>query len=149
MTLPVKNMEKLTPDDFMAYPVWELALDLEEVDDLAMRPVPDLPVDDLRNRTVGTQVRLANGTKLWAVLGNIFLSDPQKTKKALVASFYIGGNWIPFSPKTNATMYGSGAIARRLGLKVEDVFPVSYDVGRFCVGDKDAMRGTTEAASPQ
>jgi hypothetical protein len=148
MKLPVKNMEKLTPDDFIAYPVWEFALDLEEIDDLAMRPVPDLPVDDLRNRTVGTQVRLANGAKVWAGLGNIFLSDPQKTKKALVASFYIGGKWIPLSREMNVEMYGPKALARGLGLEVTDVFPVTYDVSSFCRGDVNATRGTIEAASP-
>jgi hypothetical protein len=38
MTLPIKNMEKLTPEDFAVYPVWELALDLEQVDETLVRP---------------------------------------------------------------------------------------------------------------
>jgi hypothetical protein len=145
MTLPVKNMEKLTPEDFAAYPVWEFALDLEEVDDLAMRPVTTLPVRDLGNRTVGTQVSLANGSKLWAGLGNIFLESPRRTKQALVASFYIGGEWIPLSREMNVEMYGPEALARRLGLKVEDMFPIAYDVSASCVGDCDAVRGSIEA----
>lgn len=145
MTLPVKNMEKLTPDDFSVYPVWEFALDLEEIDDLAMRPVPKHPVHDLANRIVGAQVRLANGSKLWAGFGNMFLNDPQKTKRALVVSFYIGGEWIPLSYNVNAEMYGPDALARKLGLKVEEMFPVTYDVSANCVGDKDVTQGTIEA----
>jgi hypothetical protein len=147
MTLPVKNMEKLTPEDFSAYPVWEFALELEEIGDLAMRPVPDLPVNDLGNRTVGTQVSLANGSRLWAGLGNIFLDNPRRTKQTLVASFYIGGEWVPLSREMNAEMYGPDALARRLGLRVEDVFPVTYDVSACCIGDRDATQGSIEAAA--
>jgi hypothetical protein len=147
MTLPVKNMEMLTPEDFAAYPVWEFALDLEEVDDLAMRPVTMLPVRDLGNRLAGTEVRLANGTRLWAGIGNIFLNDAQKTKRLLGVRFYIGGKWEPLSREMNVAMYGPDALARRLGLKVEDMFPIAYDVSAFCVGESGAVRGSIEAAS--
>ncbi|HKD21627.1 MAG TPA: hypothetical protein VKB71_06420 [Rhizomicrobium sp.] len=148
MTLPVKNMEQLTPSDFAAYPVWEFALDLEEVDDLAMRPVTTLPVHDLANRTVGIEVRLANGSMLWAGLGNIVLNDPGRTKRTLVASFYIGGQWIPLSRSVNAEMYGPDALARRLGLRTKDVFPITYDISAHCVGDREATLGSVEATLP-
>jgi hypothetical protein len=147
MTLPAKNIEKLTPDDFTVYPVWEFALDLEEVDDLAMRPVLDIPVNDLGNRLAGAEVRLANGTRLWAGIANIFLNDAQKTKRLLGVRFYIGGEWVPLSHEMNVEIYGPNALASRLGLKVEDIFPIAYDVSAFCVGDSEAIRGSIEAAS--
>jgi hypothetical protein len=145
MTLPVKNMENLTPEDFAAYRVWEFALDLEEVDDLAMRPVPNLPVNDLRNRLAGTEVRLANGSRLLAGIGNIFLNDAQKTKRLLGVRFYIGGEWVPLSREMNVAMYGPEALARRLGLTVNEMFPVTYDVSASCIGDRNATRGSIEA----
>jgi len=146
MTPPVKNMEKLTPDDFTAYPIWEFALDLEEIDDLAMRPVTTLPARDLGNRVVGTKVCTANGDMLWAGLSNIFLNDPEKTKRALVVSFYIGGQWIPLSREMNIEMYGPDALARRLGVGCKDIFPITYDVSACCIGDPGAIRGSIEAA---
>jgi hypothetical protein len=147
MTLVCKNMEELTPDDYLAFPVWEFALDMEDVDDLAMRPVAKLPVDDLANRLVGTKVHLANGDHLWASLSNIKLDDSAKTRRILAAAFYLNGEWIylarPQDP--NQENYGPAALARKIGLPVDQVFPISYDVSKCCIGDENAIRGLIES----
>jgi len=147
MTAQIKNMEALTPEDFIAHPVWEFALDMEHVDEFAMRPVTKLPVNDLANRIVGTRVVLANGTKLWAGLSNVVLGDGNETRSILIPKFYVNDEWVPLDRPGDfkVEMYGPEAFARRLGLSVGQVFPIAYDISDCCVGDKDAVRGTIES----
>ena len=36
---------------------------------------------------------------------------------------------------------GPEALAKRLGLRVEDLFPIHYDISSLCVGDSAALIG--------
>lgn len=147
MVMGCKLPEEMTPEDFEQSPVWEFALDLEEIDDRLLRPVTELPVDDLGNRVVGTQVRLANGARMWAAIQCLHLDDPYKTRHLMWLSFFVGGRWIGLvryhDPGQN--MCGPIPVARALGLDVNDVFPVTYDVRHCCTGDPLAVTGVVEA----
>ena len=69
-----KPVDKLTVQDMQACPVWEYDLDSESEggrDETWVMPVTALPVTDLSNRVIGAQLRLANGSTLQGILGNI------------------------------------------------------------------------------
>jgi hypothetical protein len=53
------------------------------------------------------------------------------------------GQWRGFFPPHDFDRPGSQAfaLAAALGLGVEDVFPISYDLGAFCTGNPAAIRG--------
>ncbi len=143
----LKRVDDLTPADFAAYPVWEFALELEHVDDALVRPVTKLPVNTLTNRFVATQVHLANGETAWANLENIELNDAADTRKHLALSLFWRGKWVAYFPPHD---FGTGkqtpaALACALGLEVDDVFPISYDISNCCVGDPPVVKGTIEA----
>jgi len=142
----VKNVSNLMPDDLSAHPVWAFALEMESVDDLAVRPVTALPVDDLANCVVGTRVRLANGTKLWAKMLNVKLDSPAETRQFLAASILVNNAWVYLArPQDfNQKDFGPMALADRLGLAMSQVFPISYDISNCCVGVEGAIRGTID-----
>ena len=149
MTPILKKAEDLVPSDYAEYPIWEFALDLEIIDDTLMRPVTNLPVDDLGNRIVGTKVRLANGLQMWADITNLDLSSLSETKRYNALSLWQGDEWIPFVPYHDFGAKGKAAakLAKALNLPVESIFPISYDISDCCVGDPAVVCGTIDATT--
>ncbi len=147
MTDTCKRFADLRPADFETHPVWEAALDLEVIDDTLYRPVAELPVDDLGIRIVGTKVCLANGMSMWAAIENIDLQSAYKTRHLMSLAFFRGGRWIHLDRyhDYNLKEYGPQATATKLGLKVADVFPISYDVSGCCLGEPGAVAGVIES----
>ena len=71
----VKTVDELGVQDFLVSPVWEFTDEHEaELDETAVRPVPQLPVADLDGKIVGTQVTLANDRCVWAIIGNVHVA---------------------------------------------------------------------------
>ncbi len=61
----MKPIEALEISDLHAHAVWQYA-NVDGANETLVRPIKRLPVARLTGRVVGTQVRLANGTCLWA-----------------------------------------------------------------------------------
>jgi hypothetical protein len=137
----IKPVESLTVDDFKAHPVWEYLND-DEIGETMTRPVEKLPVETLENRLVGTQVRLANGLDVWGLLGNFDVKNPRATYHILTLSIERGGEWFHLARyhDFDFTSQGPEALARFLGLDVDDVFPITVDVRRYVRGDPAALK---------
>ena len=88
-TIPV---EALQVSDFIAHPVWEFVND-DELGETAVRPVEQLPVQNLNCRVVGAQVRLSNGSQVWASIGNVDVGNARSTEHFLIISIDRGGQW--------------------------------------------------------
>ena len=137
----IKPAEALTVADFQAYPVWEFLYD-DEIGETMVRPVEKLPVESLDNSVIGTQVRLANGSQVWASFGNFDVTNPRATQHFLDISIERGGKWFYLARYHDVgfTSHGPEALARFLGLGVDDVFPITVDVRRYVRGDPAALR---------
>jgi hypothetical protein len=140
MTLNTKPAETLTVADFQAHPVWEFLND-DEIGETMMQPVDKLPVESLDNRLVGTKVRLANGLCVWALIGNFNVKNPRLTQHILTLSIDCGGKWFHLARYHDSGFPAEGpeALARVLGLHVDDVFPIAVDVRRYVRGDPAAL----------
>lgn len=138
---------ELTPNDLAIHPVWEFALDKEQENDTLVRPVIDLPVDDLGIRVVGTKVHLANGSCYWALIDNLDPKSAFRTRHLMSLTLMSGGQRIFLARYHDPGQrnYGPEAFARKLGLEPDQVFPISYDVSSSCVGDPAALVGTIES----
>ena len=147
MTIALKKLEDLGPDDFLAFPVWEFALDQEGAGETLMRPVTDLPADHMLTRIVGTKATLADGSKLWIGLENLDPGSAYKTKHLLSVAVFNGQEWFPLDRYHDYDLknHGPHALARFLGKTVEQVFPIRYDVTSCVVGPADALRGFIES----
>lgn len=128
------------------FPVWEF-MNQDQKSELAVRPVKKMPVESLNGRLVGTQVRLANGSNMLALIGNVTANNPHSTKHFLTVSIFRSGKRFAMARYHDFdwNRRGPQALANFLGMRVEDIFPISYDVSRFSMGDPAALAGTIEA----
>jgi hypothetical protein len=138
----IKPVEELTPQDLEESPVWQYA-NSDEVGETAVRPIKTTPVRSLTARVVGVPVELANGRKVWGLLGNVDASNARLTEHFLTLSVEQDGKWFTMARyhDFDAEENGPLALARFLGMKVRDVFPIRYDISRWCKGEPAALAG--------
>jgi hypothetical protein len=146
--IPHLRVTDLNPEAFRHAAVWEYTNDDSARDgELLVRPVLKRRVRDTRNRVIGTEARLADGTILPAMVGNVDQSDPVATQHFLPLSVWTGRRWFHLARyhdverKTN----GPGALSAALGRRVAEVFPVAYDLTSVVSGDPAVLRGKIEA----
>ena len=136
----VKPIESLQVSDFNACPVWEYVND-DELGETVVRPVKRIPAVSLTGRVVATKVRLANGDLRWALLGNVDLENPRLTEHFLWISVIHKGKRFHLARYHDYDYAENGphALAQFLGLGVDQVFPISYDISRYAKGDPAAL----------
>lgn len=136
-------VDNLTVELLRAHPVWEYVNQEESVPDTAVRPVNELPVDDLGNRLVGAQITLNNGSVRWATLGNISLAAPRATQHFLCVSIEGSGTWFHLARYFDVDFEhrGPAALAQFLGFPVSDVFPMRYDISALVLGGSSVAKG--------
>lgn len=134
LSLQVSDLEK--------HPVWETIVDYD-ADEVSVFPVTELPAVDLTLRLVGTPVRLANGQSVWAILSYLDTEDPRKSEQFLALRVEKDGNWWDLARYWDPYYESSGpeALARFLGLTVDEIFPIAYDVTKYVKGKPSALIG--------
>lgn len=115
----------------------------DEGDDTELRPVKRLPVPRLTCRVVRTRVRLANGNYIPALISNLDTEDARMNEHFATLSIERKGKRFELARyhDVDYRQRGSNALARFLGLPVNEVFPISYDVRKYVVGDPAALKG--------
>ncbi len=146
MSGQTKGIERLTVADLNAFPVWEYVNDDVRHGETAVRPIKKMPVEALTGRFVGDRVRLANGAEVRALIGNVDPSNPRLTQHFLTLSVFRNGHWFTMARyhDFDCNERGPQVLAAFLGLNVDEVFPISYDMSRFYVGEPAALVGTIE-----
>lgn len=147
-----KPVDQLTADDQIAFPVWEYVNDDgvggADQDETWVHPVDALPIHTAENRVIGTRVRLANGSSPLAMLGNVDLARPDRTVHFLAISVF-GPTGDTFDlaryHDVDASRRSPEALAAFLGLRVEEVFPIEYDISRLALADPGGARGIVDA----
>ena len=108
-----------------------------------VRPVIDLPVDDLGNRVVGTSMRFVNGDAVDGFLGNIDLNDHTQTEHFVALTLYRNDGTMFHLARyhdVNADIHGPMACAAFFGLDVADMFPITYDIESIAIGVPSSVR---------
>lgn len=101
----------------------------------------------LTNRVVATEVVLADGSTLWALLENVDVTSPQFTRHWMVSHFLVGARWWRLARyhDIDADKRSPQALAAKLGKAVDEVFPISYDIRAHCAADSEALTGRITA----
>lgn len=142
MSAPYKTAESLTIRDLETHPVWEYVNE-DAAGETAVRSVRSLPARTLDGRLAGTRVRLVNGTSLWALIGNVDVRDARLTEHFLTLSLLWHGRWLTLARYHDFDYADRGpeALASSLGLDVDEVFPITYDLTGIAEGDPTAITG--------
>jgi hypothetical protein len=140
MTAILKTTDQLQVADLLASRVWEYV----NPDETVVSPVQELPVRSLAGRLVGTTVHLKNGKEKWAVLANLRLSSPYKTKHGLAVWIENDGRWFELARyfDVDYERRGPDQLAAFLGLPLDEVFPIVYDISDVAIGHPDVVKGT-------
>ncbi len=139
-----KLAETLTVSDLAAHPVWKFE-NRDELGETCARAIQELPVQSLSGMLVGTQVCLANGTRRWALLGNIHVDDPRLNELFLAASIDQGGKWFHLARYFDtgySTTRGPVGLSQFLGLQIDEIFPISFDLRPYSKGDPTVLVGS-------
>ena len=127
--------------------VWEFVSD-DDPDETYIHPVDERPIKSLENRIVGAEVELANGSRVWALLGNIDVNDSRQTRHFLTVSVSVRDEWFHLARYHDLDHDERGPVqlAQALGLALDEVFPIHYDIGKWVSGAAaDTVRGTLHA----
>jgi len=98
-----RPVESLQVPDLIESPVWEFIND-DRLGETAVRPVKQLPAENLSCRLVGDHVRLANGTQAWALIGNVDVGNARSTEHFLTLSVERGGQWFTLARYHDVTV---------------------------------------------
>jgi hypothetical protein len=100
-------------------------------------------VQALDNRLIGVRSRLANGKKIWTLIGNVALDNPRLTEHFITFSFEKNGKWFHLGRYFDPTYDKEGpeALAKFLGMPVDDVFPIGYDLRPHVAGGAPTVTG--------
>jgi len=137
-----KPIESLAIADLETDHVWTYC-ETDNGDETEVKPVKHVPVKSLKGKVVGTQVRLSNGTLVWALIGNVDVGNPRHTEHFLTLSVEKGGQWFTLSRYHDFDYAENGpdSLSWFLGLHVQDVFPISYDIRSYVEGDPAGLSG--------
>jgi hypothetical protein len=92
---------------------------------------------------VGTEVRLANGNRVWALVGNVDTTNARLTEHFLTLSVERNGRWFALARyhDFDHTERGPEALANFLDLGIDEVFPIAFDLRAYAQGDGEALCG--------
>jgi len=137
-----RAVDSLTIADLRAFPIWQFTHD-ESQDETLVLAVKETPVASLAGRIVGTKITLASGEERWALIGNVDPTNARLNEHFLTLSVEHQGCWFPLARYHDFDVadHGPEALARLLGLDVDQAFPICYDIRYLVNGDEAALRG--------
>ena len=140
MKIPI---DKLTENDFRKWPVWEFCND-DTPDETAMTPVKKLPVNDLTGRVIGVEFVLKGGQKVLGLLGNINVHNLRKTEQYRTVAVIKNQKKFRLNryfDLDERRLYGPEQLAAFLGLPIDKVFPMTYDLSGLLESAPEIVRG--------
>ncbi len=140
--MSIKAIEHISVDELRRHPVWRFATNRDDRA-IALVPVTKLPCKNLAGRLVATEVLLADGTKAWAMLGNIDTTNARLTRHFISLSVKKDDGWFHLARYHDYDYPSRGPVqlARFLGKDIESVFPLHYDVRFAAVGEEASLAG--------
>jgi hypothetical protein len=140
-----KRVESLTAADLAADPVWHYE-NGDELGDTLVRAVKRLPVKSLVGKVVGARVCLANGANVWALIGNIDARNPRLNEHFLTLSVERNGKWFALARyhDIESASRSPQALSQFLGVPIDEVFPITFDIREFAQGDPAALAGSVQ-----
>jgi len=139
--------DSLTEEDFAESPVWRFT-NSDSPDETQVTPVRRLPVKRVDGCIVGCQIHLANRTVLRGFLGNLDTTSARLTEHFLSLSVFRSDGAVFHLARYHdfdATERSPIALAAFLGLPLEAVFPITYDVSSSVIGSSAVVRGVITA----
>ncbi len=134
----------LALEDALAHPVWRYKGEdtlLPGEDEGWVEPVKADFVDDAYGHFFATSVTLADGSSETVLVGNTEPLDPQYNEQVQFFVFFRPGQQFRWHPVEHSGI----ALAQFLGLEPQHVFPFSFSILRYLIGDPRALERAVRA----
>jgi hypothetical protein len=143
-------IERLRPEHLAEHPIWRFT-EGDTPDETWIVPLKGTRPTRLSGKIVGTQVHLADGSSVWALLGNLDPNDARMTQHFLTVSIYGANGWFHLARYHDVEVdtQGPTALAAYLGRALDQVFPLKYDVRAVLGGQGEALIGAVAAEPPE
>jgi hypothetical protein len=139
----MRPINSLTAKDFAQYPVWRFCDD-DSPDETHVEPERQFPVERTDGCIVGCHIRLANQGMLAGFLGNLDITNRRLTEHFLTLSVFRQDGVIFHLARYHdfdADQRGPEALAVFLGLPIQAVFPITYEVSGKALVSSDIIHG--------
>jgi hypothetical protein len=128
-----RSLSQIEPEELLSIGVWRFTR-CTSGDDTAVVPVRTIPVRSLKGQIAVTHISLANGRRVVGAIGNLDLERPELNEHFLTLSvFDQNGRVIHLARYHDLDVVENGpaALAVFQGLRVEDVFPIAFDLSHL------------------
>lgn len=144
---PRKAVTRLRPSDFKARPIWRFVHD-DEPDETYVIPMNVRQVTQPSGRIIGSEVTLADGSRLWAMFGSVDRENPEATEQFITLSLFVEGRWFHLARYFDFDVKERGpkALAAVLKRPLAEVFPIHYDLRPFVRNAPPWLMGTIRAS---
>jgi hypothetical protein len=88
----------------------------------------------------GTLITLSNGPRVWAMISNIDTASETLTEQFMTLSVENDGNWFHLA-RYHDFDYAQRGPEQLAQFRVDDVFPITYDVRSHVLGDPKVLCG--------
>lgn len=140
--MTMKTIDTISVGDIEEHPVWQY----HSGSDFAIKPVVKLPCTSLNGRIVGAQLTLADGTNVWALLGNIDTVNFEFLKHFMTLSVEHNGEWFHLARYHDYDFDKRGPvqISEFLGKSIDKIFPIFYNIQSIFKEKSPALSGKIE-----
>ncbi|MEX2358995.1 MAG: hypothetical protein WEE51_11765, partial [Pirellulaceae bacterium] len=144
-----KELQSLSIADLKEHPVWRFT-DNPEVEQ-EIETVHAHSLRDLEGVLVGAKVKFADGSRKWALLENVNRAGKKVNDHFLTITVENQDKWFRLARYHDDEIddQGPSALAKFLGKKVTEVFPIRYDLRIPLMSDSGRMIGKIEKSPEQ
>jgi hypothetical protein len=135
-----KLFHDITFEEFKKHPIWTFLQMDDESGDWWMLAEDKFPLKAPVFTYICIPVRLANGKEVWAKIQNIDFNNAAITEEFLCIELEKDGRWHHLT-EYNLNDKGPDNLAKFLGMSVDDVFPITYDLRPYVAGDEYPVVG--------
>jgi hypothetical protein len=138
----IKKVENLEESDLKSNRVWQY-VNSDHIGETAVKPIKRYPVKSTKGKLFAVEISLNNGNKCWTLIGNIDTTAPMLTEHFLTVSFLRKNKWFHLARyhDYDFEVNGPSQLADFLGLRVEEIFPLNFDLTPYAKGDSTALVG--------
>jgi hypothetical protein len=142
-----RPLADLCSADLDACPVWQYSLrDSRDPSDPLLVPVNRIPSRNPLGKLFAVELALRGGQRVWGLVGGVNARDARLTQHMATLALHRNSKWFLLARyhDPDYSTRGPAQLADFLGIPVEDVFPIAFDVAHLVEGSPEALRGTVE-----
>lgn len=148
MKMQPKPLKEITPADLDEYKVWQYSPSKDG--NTWLKPITSRKISKFSNKLVASQVKLANGSKLYALISGVDPETPIFSKHNRQLILYVNNEWFELAKYYASTdvkkICGEDVLSKKLNMEIKDIFPIYFDVKDVTDVNSECLTGFFEVS---